>query len=377
MIDGWLLFDFRGSNPIALRRMGLSPDTHLTRRLFYWIPTTGTSTKLVHKIEAHHLDHLPGETLTYATWQELDAHLATLLSGAKTIAMEVDPDIPYISKVDAGTYLRIRRLGVDIVSSASLIQNPLTESQLDTHRQAAHHLVETVHRAHLFIRDTLQSGNTLTELDVQEFLLAEFAALDLITDHPPICATGPNSADPHHSPDSSLIEPGHLVLIDLWGKLNQPDAIFADFTHVAVADKTATSLQQEIFTLVAQARDAALARLQKPAQGFELDRAARDVIEKAGYGEFFIHRTGHNISTDLHGPGTHLDDYETHDSRPLQPNTCFSIEPGIYLPGQFGIRLECNVLLTPDLEVTGAPQKNLPTLFSEGPNPELGLPKSS
>ncbi len=362
-IDGWLLFDFRGSNPIALRKMGLSPDAHLTRRLFYYIPTTGEPTKLVHRIEAHHLDHLPGKTLTYASWRELDAHLASILSDARTIAMEVDPDIPYISNVDGGTLDRIRRLGLTVVSSAPLIQEPLTPAQIETHRQAAHHLVETVHRAHLFIRDTLQSGNTLTELDVQEFLLAEFAARDLITDHHPICATGPNSADPHHTPTNTPIEIGDLVLIDLWGKLNQPHSVFADFTHVAVADKTATPLQNEVFSIVAAARDAAIKRLQTPAQGFEGDRAARDVIEKAGYGEQFIHRTGHNISEELHGPGTHLDDYETHDTRPLLTNTICSIEPGIYLPGQFGIRLECNLILTPTAEVTGAPQSTLPTLL--------------
>ncbi len=357
LLDGWLLYDFRGSNTIACDLLTLKG--HLTRRLFYWIPAEGEPIKLVHKIESHHLDHLPGRVMAYASYQELDEALANILEVSKTVAMEVSPN-PYTSMVDGGTLDLVRR-HVEVVASEELVLQatpPLSEKQKESHRKAADILDLTVERAFLYIRDSLEGGVEVSELDVQEFILCEFAAQNLITDHPPICARGENSADPHHSPTRETIERGDMVLIDLWGKLE--GGIFADITRVAVADDKVSARQQEIFDLVKAAQEAAIKVAQVGARGCEVDEAARSVIREAGYEEFFTHRTGHNIGTELHGPGTHMDNYETRDTRPILPGTCFSIEPGIYLPGEFGIRLECDVLVP---EVTGKPQRQLGVLL--------------
>ena len=371
MVDGWLIYDFQGNNKAAKEVLGLTAKQHLSRRLFYWKPKGGLPIKLVHSIENHTLDHLPGETWIYASYQELRSQLHRLLEKAHVIAMEVSETIPAISWVDAGTVDLIRSLGKTVVTSAELLLQaipPLSQAQQRSHCEAAQILDETVGRAWHYIRDHVETGSHITEIDVQEFIVGEFAARGCVSAHSPICAVAEHAANPHHVPTDRPIKKGDFVLIDLWAKLGgQVDAIYADIAKVAVAAKEATPRQQEIFQIVARARQAALELLQtgRPLQGWEVDTAARQVIQDAGYGKFFTHRLGHNIGQEVHGTGTHLDNFETHDTRPLGKAICFSVEPGIYLPGEFGVRLECDVFIDAEgnIEITGNPQQAIESLI--------------
>lgn len=367
-LDGWLLYDFRRSNPLACQVLQIPGDILLTRRFFYWIPATGEPIRIVHGVESSHLDYLPGGRIVYRTWQELKASLEAVLEKKKIIAMEYSPDcaIPTISKVDGGTLDLVRSCGVTVASSADLLQvytSVWTERQLELHREAALVLCDAVDSAWKFIRASLDASLPIDEYAVQQHILKIFSERGCITSDPPICAVNAHSADPHYSPPakgSAPIIQGDFILIDSWCKRDLPDAVYADITRVGVAAKEPSERQQEIFTIVKQARDAAtdLVRNKTSIQGWEVDQAARDVIDAAGYGEYFVHRTGHNIGKNDHGDGANIDNFETQDLRQLLPGTCFSIEPGIYLPGEFGVRLEYDLYLhrPGEVEVTGGVQ---------------------
>lgn len=379
-LDGWLLYDFRRSNEIACQFLEIPAENLITRRFFYWIPVKGAPVKIVHAIEANQLNHLPGKVLSYATWQELEGHLEKTLENSHYIAMEYSARnaIPYVSKVDAGTMDIIRGLGVSVTSSAEIVQvytSVWSEYQLGTHLAAAEVLSSTVDKAWKFIAKHLIEQRKLTEYNVQQFILEQFAQHDCLTSDSPICAVNANSANPHYvaKAESALeIKKGDFILIDLWCKQNLPHAVYADITRVGVAASQPTSFQKEIFDIVKQAQASAVAliegRLQQDlaCMGYEVDDACRKVIEEAGYGKNFIHRTGHNIGESDHGNGTHIDNFETHDCRKILPGTCFSIEPGIYLPDQFGIRLEYDVYIHLDkhLQITGGAQEAIKCIFA-------------
>ncbi len=370
-VDGWLLYDFNGSNPIARRLAGLE-GRHTTRRWFYFIPRTGTPHRLVHAIEPAVLDAQPGDTHRYAGREQLAERLAVVLRGARRVAMEYSPlcAIPYVSRIDAGTAELVRSCGVDIVSSGDLVgrfEAAWDAAAIATHRQASEALYRVKDQAFAFIGDRLASGAPVRELEVQARMMAWFDEEGLTTDAAPIVAIQEHAGDPHYAPDettSRAVEPGHLILLDLWGKLRTPDAVYADITWTGVAGTPTTDMEQ-VFAVVAAARDAALDRVAErvaagqDVRGWEVDRAARDVIGAAGYGDRFVHRTGHSLGTNVHGNGVHMDDYETHDDRRLLEGTGFTIEPGIYLAA-FGIRSEINVVVgAREAKPTGPVQRAL------------------
>lgn len=377
-LDGWLLYDFRRANDLACAFLKISKDVILTRRFFYWIPRSGEPVKIVNVIEQHNLDHLPGNVISYQTWKDLENALESILKGKKRVAMEYSPRnaIPAVSKVDAGTVELVRSFGVEVVSSADIMQRYTSvwdDHKLKTHLAAAEVLSETVDKAWRFIADVLQNKKGITEYDVQQFILAEFARKGCLSADSPLCSVNAHSADPHYCADAknaARICMGDFILIDLWCKQDVPRAVYADITRVGVAAKSPTAKQQKVFDIVRQAQQAGtdlvkdrFARKQ-PLMGCEIDQCVRKVIVEAGYGEYFLHRTGHNIDENDHGNGTHLDSLETNDCRLILPGTCFSIEPGIYLPGEFGIRLEYDVYVHHDgsVRVTGGHQDGLTCL---------------
>lgn len=375
-LDGWLLYDFRRTNDLACRFLEIPKDTLLTRRFFYWIPKAGEPVKVVHRIESHVLDHLPGKMIVFSSYEELEKTLESILKGSSKVAMEYSPRnaIPTISKVDGGTIDLIRSFGVTIESSADLLQpytSVWTPEQFKSHVAAAEVLQKAVESAWKLIAKTVKNHERICEADVQKFILDEFERNGCIADDPPICAVNANSANPHYSPPavgSQDIKAGDFVLIDVWCKKNTPHAVYADITRVGVIGPMPTKKQQEIFGIVKAGRDAAIALLRErlksgePVMGWEVDQACRDVIDAAGYGQYFTHRTGHNIGERDHGDGANIDNFETKDFRRLLPGTCFSIEPGIYLPGEFGVRLEDDVYLDlngKDLHLTEGLQDKL------------------
>jgi len=379
-IDGWLIYDFHRINPFATDFLKLDPDLLVTRRFFYWIPAKGDPVKILHVIEPHVLPNIPGKTEIYLKWQELEAQLGKVLKGSKTVAMEYSPRnaIPYLSKVDAGIIDLVRSFQVEVVSSASFLQYytcVLDEQQLQFHLEAAQFLDKVVGDAWDRIADSLRKGIKINEHQVRMFIADEMTAHGFVTEGLPICAVNEHSADPHFEPlkeGSSVIKRGDFVLIDLWCKKNHPRAVYGDITRVAVADATSTERQREIFSIVRAAQKSAIDLVieryarGESLKGFEVDAACRKVIEEKGYGKYFTHRTGHNIYTKDHGPGAHIDSLETQDLRELIPHTCFSIEPGIYIPGEFGIRLECDVYLGDEgkAQVTGGIEDDLLVLLS-------------
>lgn len=378
-LDGWLLYDFHGQNPLARDFLNLPSDLMTTRRLFYWIPVKGEPVKILHKIETHVLDTLPGKTEMFLRWQELEGCLQKVLKGSKAIAMEFSPRgaIPYLSKVDAGMIDLIRSFGVEVASSASFLQYytcVLDEEQLQSHLDATDFLDKLAQKTWEKIADTLKKGGTISEYEVRQFIAVAFEANGYMTEGLPICAVNAHSADPHFEPKksgSSLIQKGDFILIDLWCKKKSPRAIYGDITRVAVVADAPTARQQEIYTIVRAAQkkatDFVIERYAKgeSIKGCEVDLVCRKVVEEAGYGPFFTHRTGHNIYTSDHGPGAHIDSLETQDLRELIPRTCFSIEPGIYLPGEFGIRQEYDIYLGEGgkARVTGGIQDKIVTLL--------------
>jgi Xaa-Pro dipeptidase len=378
-IDGWLLYDFRGLNVLARRVLTMPADQFLSRRWFYFVPAKGEPRKLLHRIEPHALDHVPGAANSYLRWQELEAGVADLVAGCKRVAMEYVPRNanPYVSRVDAGTVELVRSCGVEVVPSGDLVQlfeACWDDEQWALHLEAARHTQMAFNVAFQFIAERVRNVGSVRETEVQRRILDHFEATGLVTDHPPIVGVGPHSGDPHYAPgpDSDApIREGDFVLIDLWGKLNHSKAVYSDLTWTGFVGTQVPAKYEDIFQIVARGRDAAIAKVKdafaagKPLQGWEVDQAARDVIDGAGYGQYFCHRTGHSIGLETHGNGANMDNLETREERRVLPRTCFSVEPGIYLP-EFGVRSEVNVFVDGQSQVHvtgGKPQtKVLPIL---------------
>lgn len=356
--DGWLLYDFRGSNVLAKRVLGISDDTMGSRRFMYFIPKQGEPKKLCHRIEAAMLDHLPGEKSIYLKWQELEAGVASLLEGSKTIAMEYSPRNmnPYISRVDAGTVELVRSFGVDVQNSGDLIQ--LFEATLDDDQEKSHfEASKLTHEAFLIvwqtIADAIRKDGSIEEMTVSDRIMKHFADNNMETYHPPIVGRGPNGGDPHYETgtgENTTIKEGDLVLVDLWAKFSTPGAIYSDQTRMGFVGTDCPSKYEEVFAVACAGRDAGIKCVQDafasgtPLQGWEVDDATRAPIEAAGLGEFFVHRTGHSIGQEVHGNGAHIDNLETKETRRIMPRTCFSIEPGIYQP-EFGVRTEIDMYI--------------------------------
>jgi Xaa-Pro aminopeptidase len=363
-LDGWLLYDFRGLNVLARRVVELPESLFLSRRWFYFVPAKGEPRKLVHRIESGALDHLPGAKQVYLRWQELEAGVKALTAGGKRVAMEYVPRNanPYVSRVDAGTVELVRGNGVEIEPSGDLVQlfeACWDDEQWQMHQEAAKHTRSAYDVAFQFIADRVKRDGSVRETEVQKCIMDHFAAHKLTTDHPPIVGANEHSGDPHFAPDpkhDTAIKRGDFVLIDLWAKLDRPRAVYSDLTWTCFAGKDVPEKYTKIFRIVAAARDAAIERVRtafaknEMLQGWQVDQAARDVIDKAGYGEAFCHRTGHSIGQETHGNGANMDNLETHETRRVLPRTCFSVEPGIYLP-EFGVRSETNVFVDKDRQV--------------------------
>jgi Xaa-Pro aminopeptidase len=361
-LDGWLFYDFRGSDPLAYRVLRLDPARHVTRRWYYWIPASGEPIKVLHRIEPHALAELPGEERLYVSWRQQQAALESVLQGRRSVAMQYSPRnaVPYVSRVDAGTIELIRSFGVDVLSSADLIQRfeaVWTEEQLESHRYATTALRRIVDEAFAHVGATLRRGQELDEYGLQQFILSRIHDAGMMTSSAPIAAVNAHSADPHYGPGpagSSVIRRDDLLLIDLWAKRTEPGAVYGDITWTGFTGGRVPEKARMVFQLVRRGRDAALAFVRERVAsgafpfGWEVDDVCRRVISEAGYGEFFVHRTGHSIGEEVHGNGANIDNLETQDSRRLMPRTCFSLEPGIYLPNEFGIRSELDVYLSED-----------------------------
>ncbi|MEP7218018.1 MAG: Xaa-Pro peptidase family protein [Bacteroidota bacterium] len=361
-IPAWLLYSFRDSNPISVRMLGMTPHHHQTRRWACLIPAEGEPRGLTHRIEPHIGAMMPGTVMGYSNHEEFREGMRSLVAGFDRVAMEYSPGnaVPVVSRVDAGTVELVRSLGPDVISSGELLarmEAVLNPAQLESARLAGGLVREVMIDAFRFIRDRVSAGARLTEYDVQQHIMADFDRRGLITDHPPICGVGPNSANPHYEPTaerSSKIGRDDFVLIDLWARKPGADDIFGDITWVGYVGESVPEKYTRIFTIVRDARDAAYTLLRDTfgrgamVTGAELDDAARTVIRDAGYAEYFTHRTGHSITTELHGAGANLDNFETEDTRPILAGTSFSIEPGIYLTGDFGVRSELDIVIGDD-----------------------------
>ena len=360
-LDGWLLFAFKGLNPVAVRVLGLSGMN--TRRLFVLFPRDGEPTAIAHKIELQGLEHFPGRVIPYARWSELQEALAGLVAG-RTLAMEISPRnaVPYLDRVPFGVVELLQSLGARIVPSGVLVSRfaaRWSQREIEDHRFAAEILADVARTT--LLQAVREAGGALTESALQARVVAAVEARGLVFDEPPIVGFGANSAKPHYEPhpgQDAVLQRGDLVLLDLWAGRSH-DTVFADQTWIGYAGSRVPSRVTQVWQTVRQARDAAIDAIRqaaadrRPMAGYEADRAARAVVEAAGFGDAFVHRTGHSIDRDLHGSGPHLDDYETHDDRVLVPGVGFSVEPGIYLTGAFGIRSEVNVFMgTTGPEVT-------------------------
>ncbi len=376
-LDGWLFFDHHIRDPLAYKVLGLSPVRIPTRRWYYLIPKEGEPTALVHRIESGILNALPGTKHIYSGWSTQVGGLKTMLSGCRRIAMQYSPQcaIPYVAMVDGGTLELVREAGPEIVSSANLVQlfeARWTDAQLEMHLEAGRRVDRIRAAAFRHIGDALRSGQDITEWQVNRFIRSEFDRAGLLTDHGPIVAVNAHMSDPHYEPQSegsAPIRKGDPVLIDMWAKLDQPGAVYYDITWTGYCGSDIPEKVRDVFAVVAGARDQAVARVKSAItggaalRGFEVDDAARGYIAKRGYGEFFVHRTGHSIGEEVHGTGANMDNLETHDERSIIPRTCFSVEPGVYLP-EFGIRSEVNVYVdTIDARVTGELQNELVSIL--------------
>jgi Xaa-Pro dipeptidase len=378
--DGWFFNDHHHRDPLAYRILGLPANLHTSRRWFYLIPATGEPKKLTHRIESGHLDGLPGEKRVYSGWRELDDALAWLLSGKKRLAAQFSPGcaVPLLSLLDGGTVDKLRGFGVELESSGDLVQYfeaRWSEEQISSHFEAGKRVDSARAAAFSLISARLKAKQRISECEVADFIRRTFEDASLFTDHGPIVAVNQHAGDPHYEPTSATdqeIQPGDLVLIDMWAKLKQPKAVYYDITWTGFAGVSPPEKIQQVFQIVRDARDSGIAKAVdsvaagNPACGFEIDDAARGVISKAGFGDQFVHRTGHSIGEEVHGAGANMDNLETHEVRRIIPGTCFSIEPGIYLP-EFGIRSEVNVLIQPaqtgaKAVVTGEIQRDLQIL---------------
>jgi Xaa-Pro dipeptidase len=372
-IEGWLFYNFRGSNVFATRILDLPKHLMHTRRYFYLVPASGEPKKLVHAIEQWNLDALPGDKRIYLSWQSLEEGLALTLKGMKTVAMEYSPRnaIPYVSNVDAGTLELVRGCGVNVVSSANLVQ--YFEARWDSEQwkdnvETAKHLREIVDVTFAFIKTRIASASPINEYDVQQFMLNEFAKRGIVTESDPNCSVNSNSANPHYEPTKEIHSPikrGDFVLLDLWAKKNVPRSVYADITWVGYVGEKVPEEYTKIFEIVKGARNAALEFVRNGMRegreifGWQVDDAARAVIKRQGFAEEFMHRTGHSIGEVIHGNGANMDNLETRDERKIIPETSFSIEPGIYLAGRFGVRTEIDVYVSAEREVivTGEPMQ--------------------
>ncbi|MBK5292871.1 MAG: aminopeptidase P family protein [Acidobacteriia bacterium] len=355
-LDGWLFFDHHERDALAYRILGFKPARHVTRRWYYLIPASGDPRGLVHRIESGMLDELPGIKTPYSSWQLQRSGLQDLLRGCHKIAMQYSPEcaVPYVSMVDAGTLELVRAMGVEVVTSADLVQffeARWTEAQLAAHLEAGRRVDEVRRAAFAEIGSRLGRNQPVTEWDIKNFILDAFTHAGLFTDHGPIVAVNANASNPHYEPtagDHLPIQKGDNVLIDLWAKLNEDDSVYYDITWTGYCGPAVPPEVARVFDVVAGARDAAIARVKQAVSGgevlagYQVDDACRGYIAAAGLGEYFVHRTGHSIGRDVHGSGANMDNLETHDTRCLIPRTCFSIEPGVYLPS-FGIRSEVNM----------------------------------
>ena len=376
-LDGWLFYDFRGRDPIAHGILELPPGMR-TRRWYYFVPAKGAPRKLVHKIETESLAALPGETLFYAGQEELRKNLGKLLGRAKNIAMQYSPKnaIPYVAMVDAGTIELVRSAGTKVVSSADLVQKYeacWSPAQLESLLAAGAVIDRVVREAFQLAAKNVREKKKFTEYDLKLWILKEFETAGITLENGPDIAVGPHASDPHYGPtpeSASPIREGDLLLLDVWGKTKVAGSVYYDITWVGYLGAKVPEKIAKIFGIVREARDKAIELIQssvaagKPLEGWQVDKAARKVIEKAGYGKYFFHRTGHNIGQSVHGNGVNMDGLETHDVRHLIPKTCNSIEPGIYLP-EFGIRSEVNVYVgEKEARITGAVQKEVLALLA-------------
>jgi Xaa-Pro dipeptidase len=375
--DGWLFYDHHHRDPIGESILGLDPKAHITRRWYYFIPATGEPRKLMHRIEQGRLDSLTGSKGLYSSWQELRSGLKAMLAGFRRIAMQYSPnnDIMYVSMVDAGTIEFLRSLEKYIVSSADLVSQfeaVLTERQIASHSVAQKVvdaiLEESWHEIARRLRPVSGKPARVTEFDIVQWLSEAMKRGGLVWENGPNVSVNANCSDSHYEPTAdrtSEIKQGDFLLIDIWGRTDESDSIFYDITWTGVVGREPSEREQLVFETVRNARDTAISTVtsafaeNRPIRGFEADDAARHVIRAAGFAEYFTHRTGHNIAHEIHGPGAHLDNLETHDERRVLPNTCFSVEPGIYLP-EFGIRSEIDMLTGPGKAwVTGNIQREL------------------
>ena len=370
-IDGWLFYDFRKSNPIAYQVLALPRREMYTRRWFYFVPAQGMPTAIISAVESHVLSSLTGVRLVFRTWEEMQQHVRSLLRPGMSVAMEYSPlnAIPYISRVDAGTVELIRSFGVEVVSSANLSQRfvaQLTDEQIESHREASRRLMAAKDQLFTELTHNLHISTEIDEYMIQQRFEALIQQAELVTSEPPIVAVNAHSGNPHYAPTKEHHTPivrGDLVLFDFWAKLPQDGAIFADYTWMAFAGTRdeIPQKQREVFEIVRRARDMGIAFVRERlavgerVEGRQVDDVTRAVIMKAGYGDYFVHRTGHSIATVDHGNGANIDNFETQDERVLLTNTCCSIEPGIYLP-EFGMRSEVDLLIhVNDAEITGVP----------------------
>jgi Xaa-Pro aminopeptidase len=371
-LDGWLFFDHHLRDPLAYRVLGLPPASP-TRRWYYMIPAQGEPLGMEHRIERNSLGDLPGERIAYSSWTEQVEALRRLTAGMKRVAMQYSPmcAIPYVSMVDGGTIDLIRSLGVEVVSSAELIQTfeaRWTPEARDLHFEAGRRVDRIRNEAFAMIRERLANGISVTEFEVKSFFRERFAGEGLITDHGPIVGVNANASNPHYEPmedTSATIQRGDWLLIDHWAKLDQPGAVYYDVTWTAFCGDNPSERQRQVFETVRDARDAGIQLVQtaiaagQPLCGYQVDDATRGVIQKAGFGEYFTHRTGHSIGVEVHGNGANMDNFENHDERRVSPFTCFSIEPGIYLP-DFGVRNEINMFIGEhEALVTGEIQREM------------------
>ena len=376
-LDGWLLYDFHGSNPIASRIAGLASGKKMaTRRWYYLVPASGEPRGLVHAIEPHNLDDLPGSKTPYAGRVQLESGLRDLLNGMKRLAMEYSPgnNIPYLSRVDAGTLESVKALGIEVASSGDLVQRfeaIWSDEAYQTHVAASERLYRIKDRAFTMVTERTRSKTSLNEYELQQMMVGWFKDEGLYSSDPPNVSAQENAGNPHYSADrdaSRAIRPNELLLLDLWGKLPTPGAVFADITWVGFTGDVVPDEFARAFAAARDGRDAAIELVKSSAarkadlRGWQVDRACREVIARAGFGDLFIHRTGHSLGEEVHGNGVHMDDYETHDDRRLIPGTGFTIEPGIYTE-RYGVRTEINMFVTErDAKVTGPLQQAITKL---------------
>jgi len=372
-LDGWLFFDHHRRDPLAYRVLKFTPNSIVSRRWYYFVPAHGEPVGLVHKIEAQTLSELPGAMSTYASWNEMVDGIRGLLAGARRIAMQYSHNcaVPYVAMVDAGTIELVRAIGVEIATSANLVQYfeaRWSKAQLGSHLEAGRRVDRVRREAFERIAEKLRASEQVAEWDIQQFIARRFREEGLVADHDPDVAVNANASNPHYAPkqeSSSTIKKNDIVLIDMWAKLDQPDAVYYDITWMGFCGQQPTSAMERIFHVVREARDRAIKCVQaavaekRQLRGYEVDDAARSYIRDEGFAEYFFHRTGHSIGPEIHGTGANMDNLETHDERKVIPGTCFSVEPGIYLP-EFGVRSEVNVYIDEtSARVTGEKQESI------------------